>query len=135
MVGNLARWRAAGAPRSDTVMRTFGHGVLGKEPFEQLPEPRKEQMRENLSSMRAQLLGEGFPPLSDDDVSSIKAPVLLLTGERSPPVFIRLTDRLEELLPTVSRADIPDASHVMHEENASAVNEAIAGFLTQYRPG
>jgi len=121
--------------QDEEAMRTFGHGVLGKEPFEQLPEARKEQMRENLNSMRAQLLGEGFPPLGDDDVSGIQAPVLLLTGERSPSVFIRLTDRLEELLPTVSRVDIPDASHVMHEENACATNEAIVGFLGQHRLG
>jgi pimeloyl-ACP methyl ester carboxylesterase len=119
----------------DEAMRTFGHGVLGKEPFERLPEARKEQMRENLNTVRAQLLGAGFPPLGDDDVRGIRVPVLLLTGERSPSVLLRLTDRLEELLPIVERVEIPDASHAMHEENAPAVNEAIVGFLRQHRLG
>jgi len=119
----------------DEAMRTFGHGVLGKEPFEGLPEARKEQMRENLDSLRAQLLGAGFPPLGDDEVRGIRVPVLLVTGERSPSVFLRLTDRLEELLPIVERVEIPDASHVMHEENAPATNEAIVGFLGQHRLG
>ncbi len=47
--------------------------------------------------------------------------------------LLRLTDRLEELLPIVGRVEIPDASHAMHEENASAVNEAIVGFLGRHR--
>jgi pimeloyl-ACP methyl ester carboxylesterase len=119
----------------DEAMRTFGHGVLGKESYERLPEARKEQMRENLIALRGQMLGAGFPPLGDEDVRSIRAPTLLVTGERSPSVLLRLTDRLEELLPIVERIEIPDASHVMHEENASAVNEAIVGFLRQHRLG
>jgi hypothetical protein len=48
-------------------------------------------------------------------------------------VFLRLTDRLEELLPLTERVAIPDASHVMHEENAAAVNEAIVRFVGRHR--
>ncbi len=76
-----------------------------------------------------------FPPLGDDDVRSIRAPALLLTGEHSPAFLLRLTDRLEELLPIVERSEIPDASHAMHEENSPAVNQAILDFLGQHRLG
>ena len=117
----------------ETAMRIFGHGVLGKEAFERVPEARQEQARDNRSALRAQMLGAGFPPLGDDDVRGIRAPVLLMTGERSPAVLLRLTDRLEELLPIVERVEIPGASHLMHEENAPAVNEAIVGFLGRHR--
>jgi pimeloyl-ACP methyl ester carboxylesterase len=115
------------------AMRIFCHGVLGKAPFERFPEARLEQMRDNLSELRAFVLGAGFPILGDDDVRGIRAPVLLVTGELSPPFAFRMTDRLEELLPTVERVEIPDASHLMHEENAPAVNEAIVGFLGRHR--
>jgi len=117
----------------DKAMRIFSEGVLGRESFERLPEARKVQMRDNLSALRAQMLGAGFPPLGDEEVRGIGAPVLLVTGERSPAFLLRLTDRLEELLPIVERVEIPDASHAMHEENASAVNEAILGFLGRHR--
>jgi pimeloyl-ACP methyl ester carboxylesterase len=120
--------------QDDEAMRIFGQGVLGEEPFERLPEARKEQMRENLGAARAQLLGAGFPPLCDDDVGDVRVPVLLVTGELSPSVFLRLTDRLEELLPVVERVEISGASHAMHEENAPAVNAAIIGFLGRHRP-
>jgi pimeloyl-ACP methyl ester carboxylesterase len=117
------------------AMETFLVGVLGRAAYEQLSEARMAQLRENRKSFRAQILGAGFPTIGDDDVRSVRAPVLLLTGEHSPAFLLRLTDRLEELLPTVDRAEIPNASHAMHEENASAVNEAIVGFLGRHHAG
>jgi pimeloyl-ACP methyl ester carboxylesterase len=132
--GTIARVQKAFQRGEDAkAMRIFCHGVLGKAPFERFPEARLEQMRDNLSELRAFVLGAGFPILGDDDVRGIRAPVLLVTGELSPPFAFRMTDRLEELLPTVERVEIPDASHLMHEENAPAVNEAIVGFLGRHR--
>ncbi len=122
----------------DKALRTFVHGVIGKEVYEQLPKARVEQMRDNISTFRAQMLGAGYPTLGDDDdIRGIQAPALLVTGELTPrlirDVVLPLTDRLEELLPTVERVEISDASHLMHEENAPAVNEAIVGFLRRHR--
>lgn len=113
------------------AMRTFVHAVLGRAAYEGLPEARKQQMRENLSALKAQMLGHGFPPLSPGDVREVKVPTLVITGEHSPSFLLRLTDRLEQLLPSVTRTEIRAASHVMHEENADAVNAAILGFLNQ----
>jgi pimeloyl-ACP methyl ester carboxylesterase len=120
--------------KDEEALRIFGRGVLGEAAFDRLPEARKQQMRDNLRALRGQLLGTGFPPLADDDLRGIRAPALLVTGERSPAVFLRLTDRLEELLPRAARIAIPGASHAMHEENAAATNEAILDFLGRH-PG
>lgn len=117
----------------EAAMRRFVYAVLGKAAYERLPETRKQQMRENLSALKAQMLGHGFPPLTPDEVRQVSVPALLLTGEHSPAFLLRLTDRLEQLLPSVTRTEIPAASHVMHEQNAGAVNTAILGFLNQQR--
>ena len=85
-----------------------------------------------MRTLRAQVLGAGFPPLSDDDVRGVAAPTLLMTGERSPAYLPRLTDRLQQLLPNAERVEIAGASHVMSEENPGAVNEAILGFLARH---
>ena len=61
----------------------------------------------------------------------VTAPVLLVTGERSPSYPLRLTDRLQELLPNAERVKIEHASHAMTEENAGAVNEAILDYLAR----
>ena len=117
--------------RGDTGagIAAFGRGVLGPEAFDRLSPARRAQVRENVGTVRAQILGTGFPPLSDDAVRAVALPVLLLTGARSPALWARIADRLEELLPRVERHEIPDASHVMHEDNPEAVAEAILGFL------
>lgn len=115
----------------EEAMRTFARGVLGIEGFARVPESRRQQMRDNVNAARAQFLGAGFPPLRDDDVRSVSAPTLLVTGEFSPAILLRLTDRLEELLPQAERVQINGASHVMHEQNARALNDAVLGFITR----
>lgn len=107
----------------------FGRGVLGKKAFEQLSPARRKQSWENRATDKAQLLGEGFPPLEDDDVRGVRKPVLLMHGQKSPTIFHLLADRLEDLLPNVERLEVPRASHVVHEDNPRAVNEAVLAFL------
>jgi pimeloyl-ACP methyl ester carboxylesterase len=116
----------------DRALQAFARGVLGNETYERLPEERRQQARENLGTLRAQLLGAGFPPLDEEDVRRIRVPTLLLTGQRSPAVLLRLTEHLQRLLPNAERVDIAGASHAMQEENPGAVNEAILGFLARH---
>jgi pimeloyl-ACP methyl ester carboxylesterase len=116
----------------DAALETFAHGVLGKDTYERLPDERRQQARENLNTVRAQLLGAGFPALSEDDVRGVRVPTLLMTGDRSPAFLLRLTERLDELLPNAERIEIVDASHAMQEEKPSAVNAAILGFLARH---
>jgi pimeloyl-ACP methyl ester carboxylesterase len=113
----------------EAAMRAFGCGVLGKASFEALPEARRQQVWENRMADRAQILGAGFPPLSDEEVRGVRAPVLVMCGDRSPALFHRLADRLAELLPNVERVEIAGASHLMQEDNPLMVNETIRGFL------
>ena len=75
------------------------------------------------------LLGEGFPPLSDEQVRGVTAPTLLLHGRQSPAFLHRLSDRLEELLPNVRLIEVPRASHIMNEHNPQYVNQAIAWYM------
>ncbi len=116
------------------AVRVFTRGVLGKRAFDRLSQERWDQIHENFFEMK--LLkrdAELLPPIDDDGVRGIRAPVLLVVGEQSPLHLRVLVDRLEELLPDMERVEIPDASHLMHEDNAAVVNEVILGFLGRYR--
>jgi non-heme chloroperoxidase len=113
-------------------VRIFGEAVLGKEVFAALPEPLREQIRANSKTQAAQFLGKGFPPLSTDDVRRIETNTLLVTGQDSPAFLLRLADRLTELLPHVERVQIPAAGHLMHIQNAPALNRALLDFLAKH---
>jgi non-heme chloroperoxidase len=112
----------------DVAMARFGKAVLGKKAFYALSQDRLEQVRRNF--IKAELLSDNFMiALNEDDVANIKARTLLVTGEHSPAFLRCLTDRLEELIVDCQRVEIPNASHIMHEDNADAYNRAVLEFL------
>lgn len=122
---------AASAARKDEVedaLMHIGKAILGSEAFDALSPARLEQARDNF--IKEELLSDGFmTPLSEEDLSGIHAPTLLITGESSPVLWHKLTDQLEELIPDSRRIEIPNASHIMHEDNAAAYNRAVLSFL------
>jgi pimeloyl-ACP methyl ester carboxylesterase len=113
----------------EAAIQAYGRGVLGEEMFSKLTESRLQQVRTNLKPEKAQILGSGFPPLKVEDVRGVRVPTLLMQGDRSPKLFHRLQDRLEELLGDVERFEVPGASHIMHEDNPDRANERIVEFL------
>ena len=112
------------------AMRTFGKAVLGLQAFQRLSATRLEQVDAN--AILAEFVGSGFPSLSPVEVRSVRAPALLVNGERSPGLFHRLNDALEELLPNAQRIHVEGASHIMHEDNPSAYNNAVGSFLARH---
>ncbi len=112
-------------------MRRFATGVLGASVFEAMPAERLQQARENTDTLRAQLLGEGFPPLAEEELRSLRVPTLLLRGEGSPPLFRRIAGRIDELLPDSELAEVSGVTHSMHDQEPEAVGAAIAAFLAR----
>ena len=112
----------------EKAMHLFGAATLGQPAFQRLSEARRSQVRANL--IKAEFLGSGFAPLPADGVRNVSAPALLLTGGSSPRLFHRLVDGLEELLPHTERVEIPDASHLVHEDNPGAFCDAVRSFLS-----
>jgi pimeloyl-ACP methyl ester carboxylesterase len=125
--GVLPAKAAAERGDMDAVMRVFGTAVLGAPAFHRMGPERRSQVRDNL--MKAEFTGSGFAPLDPEEVQALKVPTLLLNSQNGPRMFARLLDRLEELIPNVRRAEIPDASHIMHEDNERAFTDALLAHL------
>ncbi|CAN5459131.1 alpha/beta hydrolase [soil metagenome] len=120
--------KAFRADEDDEAWMIFATGVLGEEGLAAMPETGRRQAEENVAPLKANILGEGFPPLPDEDVRRVDVPVLLLEGGRTRAVFPRVLDRLEELLSQSERVTLPGASHSL-EENPEALRSALLDFL------
>lgn len=64
-------------------------------------------------------------------LGTIRAPTLVLVGERDLPDFQRTAERLEREIPGARRAAIGGAGHMANMEAPEAVNKALAGFLNR----
>lgn len=115
----------------EKTIEIFGKATLGAAAFDHLSESRLEQVRANM--IKAELTGSGYPPLDDDKLRELQAPILLINAQNSPAMFHRLADRLEELLPDCKRVWISEASHIMHEDNPVDYNAAVRAFWKKYR--
>jgi pimeloyl-ACP methyl ester carboxylesterase len=117
----------------EAAVQALSTGLLGRDVFANISPARRQQLRDNKNVIRAQLLGAGFPPLTDNEVRSIDLPVLLVVGANSPPLFHQLSRRLHELLPRSELVTIANASHVVQNDNPTAFNEALLAFLESRR--
>jgi pimeloyl-ACP methyl ester carboxylesterase len=115
----------------ESGIRKFGEAVFGHGGYDRLSDDRKEQVNDNLSNVKAELLGSGLAPLDPNRVRTIMTPVLLITGEHSVSLFHHIIGRLQKLLPHAERAEIEGASHMMHEDNAPAYNRSVLSFLME----
>lgn len=113
----------------EAAIKAFGTGVLGKARFQSMSKERYQQVWDNRAPDRAQMLGVGFPPLSEDDVRTVKVPVLLVCGDESPPVFRRLAEHLEKLLPDARLSVVAGASHIVQEDAPDVFNAEVLAFL------
>jgi len=113
----------------EAALQAFSAGVLGRDAFANMSPERQQQLRDNEKVIRAQLLGAGFPALTDKEVRNVDLPVMLVVGKNSPPLFHHLSRRLQELLPRSELVTIANASHIVQDDNPTAFNEALLTFL------
>ncbi len=64
-------------------------------------------------------------------LGAIRAPTLVLVGERDLPDFHRMAERLETGIPGARRATIAGSGHLANMESPAAVNQALAAFLNR----
>ena len=65
-------------------------------------------------------------------VAVVFCPVLLTTGEKSPPIFAPVIGKLAEALPRVETLTFPDAGHIPHVTHPDAYVEATTAFIRKH---
>ena len=125
--GLVPATKAASRNDMDKAIRVFGKAVLGKDAFNRLSPDRWAQVEAN--NIQAEYLSDSLGPLTEAEVRSIRTPSLLVSGEESPRHWTLLTDHLRKLMPNSQRVAIPNASHMVHEDNPTAFNMQVLEFI------
>lgn len=100
--------------RDEEATRQF-MSLWGTTGYDDLPEDARARMRTMIrlvSDCTPELVYDRAGLLRDGGLESIEAPVLLISGEQSPPSIHAIAEALAERLPDVGRATVPNAGHM-----------------------
>jgi pimeloyl-ACP methyl ester carboxylesterase len=114
--------------RNDLGLEIFARGVVGPAAYDRVSPARRRQMIDNVLPHRAALLGSGLPAFMPSDAAAIRIPTQLLHGSDTPRFQRRINRRLAELIPGACDVCIPNASHLVHEDNPQVVARTILDF-------
>lgn len=105
-----------------------------KVPFAEVDPEWQTLFRNNVNEWRALAISPfAFPFIDRDRVRTLRVPVLLLSGARNAGGFNDLVDcHLQQLLPTVERVIIPDASHEMFLDFPEVTARLVLDFLRRH---
>ena len=94
----------------------------------ELVEKQAPALRLHLTEMSALM-----PPFDCGDLAKLKLPTLLVTGERSPAMFLLITAELEGCLEGESQVMVPEAGHGMHSDNPTFYSQTVMAFLQRHQ--
>ena len=116
-------------------LRKFMDAICGTGCLDNPPPffPRRPVLVETQApELRSQFMTEpsaNLPPLDCGQLGRLNRPTLLLTGEKSPAMFLLITAELERCLEGESQVMVPEAGHTMHRENTAFYNKTVMAFL------
>lgn len=133
-MGNL--WKPAGEAfrqgDREQALRVTVKYFAGEGVFDQVPEAQRKYWMGNLREWQALTTSrDAFPALSREDVKRIKAPALMLSGERTLNIHKFVDGELQPLLLNGERVMISNASHDMWIELPEACGRAALAFLAK----
>ena len=112
----------------DEGLRTTIDIIAGPGGWERTPEYRRQMLRGNAATLLGQIK-EQRAPFARADAEAIRAPTLLIAGERSPASFHHILDGLERALRNPWRVVIPNGSHASNIDNQKAFEREVLAFL------
>ena len=97
--------------------------------------PGFRQMATDNAHTLARQFRDPLPAYVPDEAAEIRCPVLLIDGEKSPLMFRRAADALQEWLPDARRETVRGASHGMNLAHPSAFNRYVHEFIGAINAG
>ena len=101
--------------------------------FDALPAETRDFVMQNALEWQALTTSaDPFPMLERADVSAVKVPILLMSGQDTMRMNKRIDAELERLLPKAETAVIRGATHEMWAEQPDACRARVASFFAKH---
>lgn len=115
-------------------VKSLINGVMGDSSyFDRLPQKDREIMLANYREVKGVLSGkDNFPLITCDDLKKVKAPVLLVKGEKSPLVFSIMIEEIKRCLTNREMATLANTSHGLEYENPEGFNKVVLSFISKH---
>lgn len=110
---------------------TYVNHIAGPNAWDNTGEAQRERLRSNTWTQLS-LLTDAETPVKCAELSKISAPVLIVTGDRSPPIFAYSNDAVKACLQQAVKATIPDAGHMMFQANPTAFTTEVQFFVADH---
>lgn len=111
----------------DGGLEMFIDAVSGVGVWQKINSRRKQAARDNARTLVAQMADRPVQ-VSDDMLSAVKVPTLLMGGEKSPAAYSEIIETLARRMPNALRHTVQGSSHSMNAENPPAFNAAVLAF-------
>ena len=114
---------------TESGLRVFVNYVAGSDVWDKTPDEIRNVLRDNswtLTSMQQDMETQ----FNCTNASSISAPVLLVTGDRSASRYSSMHSGLESCLSEVSKVTIADAGHMMFQSNPTEFTFEVQYFIS-----
>lgn len=126
----MPKWLAIG--KKEKVAQYFSKMWGTGQPWSDIAETQRHYMMDRIEIIitgAQSVFGVGEDVLSLGQISEIKAPVLLLEGDKTHEIIPAIQDALEAALKHVERAIIPGARHMVPLTHVAEVSSKMRQFL------
>jgi pimeloyl-ACP methyl ester carboxylesterase len=107
----------------------FMHRLIGPGFWDSLPAGRQKEFIQNI---RTAIVDDPLPLTTDEELRNFNFPVLMINGEKSPPMYGVLISEMQNRGNFEPPVIIPRAGHAMTAENPKAFNEAVLKFTSKH---
>jgi pimeloyl-ACP methyl ester carboxylesterase len=101
----------------------------GGDDFDRVPPAWRAAMRANAAAIVGELRAGTGEHLKGDRLASLRAPVTILAGSESDPLFAACARRLADTVPGAALREVPGSGHVMQHDRPEAVAAAARAAL------
>lgn len=114
----------------DRAAQIYASGVLGPSGIDGIPDAARVRRLSNTAAIKPLAMSnQEFVGLDPAEARKLDMPILLLSGERTRPIFSCIFESARRLWPAAKALRVPDAGHSIYREQPDVFNQLCLDFL------